>query len=157
MPMYEPTLTVLFTERIGALDRIVSLLRRRGFPVTGMSLERTHQSEVRRMSVGVRSKRIAVIGYGSQGHAHAQNLRDGGCDVRVGLYAGSRSWEKAERDGFTVGTVADVTEWAEVVSLLLPDQYHKAVFNESIKPHLTAGKMLIVAHGFSIHFGQIEP
>jgi ketol-acid reductoisomerase len=105
----------------------------------------------------IRSKRIAVIGYGSQGHAHAQNLRDSGCDVRVGLYEGSRSWEKAENDGFTVGTVADVTSWADVVSLLLPDQYHKAVFNESIKPYLTAGKMLIVAHGFSIHFGQIEP
>jgi ketol-acid reductoisomerase len=105
----------------------------------------------------IRAKRIAVIGYGSQGHAHAQNLRDSGCTVRVGLYDGSRSWETAERDGFTVGTVADVVRWADVVSLLLPDQYHKAVFNESIKPYLTPGKLLIVAHGFSVHFGQIEP
>jgi ketol-acid reductoisomerase len=105
----------------------------------------------------IRSRRIAVIGYGSQGHAHAQNLRDSGCDVRVGLYEGSSSWSRAEADGFTVGTVAEVSEWADLISVLLPDQHHKRVFEESIRPHLTAGKMFMTAHGFSIHFGQVVP
>jgi ketol-acid reductoisomerase len=105
----------------------------------------------------LQSKRIAVIGYGSQGHAHAQNLRDSGCDVRVGLYEGSGSWPRAESDGFTVQTVADVSGWADLISILLPDQYHKPVFNESIHPNMGPGKLLMLAHGFSIHFGQIEP
>ncbi|GAC1400472.1 MAG: ketol-acid reductoisomerase [Chloroflexota bacterium] len=106
---------------------------------------------------GIRKRRIAVIGYGSQGHAHAQNLRDSGCDVRVGLYEGSRSWKRAEADGFTVGTVRDISEWADLISILLPDQHHKRVFEESIRENLTPGKLLMLAHGFSIHFGQIEP
>jgi ketol-acid reductoisomerase len=105
----------------------------------------------------IRSRRIAVIGYGSQGHAHAQNLRDSGCDVRVGLYEGSPSWRQAEADGFTVETVPEVSHWADLISVMLPDQYHKSVFEESIRPHLTPGKALLLAHGFSIHFGQIEP
>src|SRR5579875_3478772 len=105
----------------------------------------------------MRGRRIAVIGYGSQGHAHAQNLRDSGCDVRVGLYEGSISWEQAERDGFVVQSVADVTAWADVVSILLPDQHHKRVFNESIAPNLAHGSLLLTAHGFSVHFNQIEP
>jgi ketol-acid reductoisomerase len=105
----------------------------------------------------IQSRKIAVIGYGSQGHAHAQNLRDSGCDVRVGLYEGSSSWKRAEADGFVVGTAAEVSEWANLVSILLPDQHHKRVYEESIRPHLTAGKALCLAHGFSIHFGQIQP
>ncbi len=105
----------------------------------------------------IRSRRIAVIGYGSQGHAHAQNLRDSGCDVRVGLYKGSRSWTRAEADGFVVGTVAEVAAWADVISILLPDQHHKRVYEDSIEPHLTSGKLLMLAHGFSIHFDQISP
>lgn len=105
----------------------------------------------------IRSRRVAVIGYGSQGHAHAQNLRDSGCEVRVGLYEGSPSWERAEADGFHVGTVAEVAEWADVISILLPDQYHKRVYETSIAPHLTPGKLLMLAHGFSIHFDQIAP
>ncbi len=105
----------------------------------------------------IRSKRIAIVGYGSQGHAHAQNLRDSGCDVRVALYTGSRSWEAAERDGFTVQPVADAVAWADVVSILLPDQHHKKLFSESIAPNLTAGNLVMVAHGFSVHFGQIQP
>ena len=104
----------------------------------------------------IRSRRIAVIGYGSQGHAHAQNLRDSGCDVRVGLYEGSASRQRAEADGFVVGTVAEVSEWADLISILLPDQHHKAVFYESIQPHLAPGKAVFTAHGFSVHFGQIE-
>lgn len=103
------------------------------------------------------SRRIAVIGYGSQGHAHAQSLRDSGCDVRVGLYKGSKSWTQAEGDGFIVQSVAEAAGWADVVSILLPDQHHKVVFNESIAPHLTPGSLLLVAHGFSVHFDQIGP
>jgi ketol-acid reductoisomerase len=105
----------------------------------------------------IRSRRIAVIGYGSQGHAHAQNLRDSGCDVRIGLYEGSKSWATAEADGFTVQTVADASAWADLISILLPDQHHKAVFANSIREQLTPGKLLMLAHGFSIHFGTIEP
>jgi ketol-acid reductoisomerase len=105
----------------------------------------------------IRSRRIAVIGYGSQGHAHAQNLRDSGCDVRVGLYEGSSSWPRAEADGFVVGTVAEVSEWADVISVLLPDQLHKKVFEESIRPVLAPGKVFMTAHGFSIHFGTVVP
>jgi ketol-acid reductoisomerase len=84
-------------------------------------------------------------------------LRDSGCDVRVGLYAGSASRRQAEADGFTVGTVAEVSEWADLISVMLPDQYHKPVFEESIRPNLSPGKALLVAHGFSIHYGQIAP
>lgn len=105
----------------------------------------------------IQSKKIAVIGYGSQGHAHAQNLRDSGCDVRVGLYKGSSSWERAESDGFVVGTAHEVSEWADLISILLPDQYHKPVFEESIRPALKPGKILLTAHGFSIHFNQVQP
>jgi ketol-acid reductoisomerase len=105
----------------------------------------------------IRSRRIAIIGYGSQGHAHAQNLRDSGCDVRVGLYEGSTSWKRAEADGFVVGTVAEVSEWAEVISVLLPDQHHKKVFEESIRPHLAPDKVFMTAHGFSIHFETVLP
>jgi ketol-acid reductoisomerase len=105
----------------------------------------------------IRSRRIAIIGYGSQGHAHAQNLRESGCDVRVGLYEASGSWRRAEADGFDVGTVAEVSAWADVISVLLPDQHHKKVFEESIRPHLSAGKLFMTAHGFSIHFQQVSP
>jgi ketol-acid reductoisomerase len=105
----------------------------------------------------IQSKRVAIVGYGSQGHAHAQNLRDSGCTVRVGLYEGSASWERAEADGFTVQTVAEAAEWADVLVLLLPDQHHKAVYEASIRPYLRSGSLLLVAHGFSIHFKQIAP
>ena len=102
-------------------------------------------------------KTIAVIGYGSEGHAHAQNLRDSGCRVVVGLAAGSRSWERAERDGFAVHEVAEAAREAEVVALLVPDQHHKSVFERSIQPSLSRGRTLVVAHAFSVHFGQIRP
>src|SRR2546423_10823626 len=104
----------------------------------------------------LRGKTIAVIGYGSQGHAHAQNLKDSGYDVVVGLAAGSKSWEKAERDGFTVRETADAARNADVVALLVPDQYHKEAF-EKIAPFLTKGRTLLVAHAFSIHFGEVKP
>ena len=104
----------------------------------------------------LRGKTIAVIGYGSQGHAHAQNLKDSGYQVVVGLSAGSKSWEKAERDGFTVRETADAARNADVVALLVPDQHHKEAF-EKIAPSLTKGRTLLVAHAFSIHFGEVKP
>jgi ketol-acid reductoisomerase len=103
----------------------------------------------------LRGKKIAVIGYGSQGHAHALNLRDSGQDVMVGLYKGSGSWSKAEKDGLRVATVAEAARAADIVMILLPDQVHRAVFEESIRAGLGRGKTLMVAHGFSIHFNQI--
>jgi ketol-acid reductoisomerase len=103
----------------------------------------------------LKGKKLAIIGYGSQGHAHALNLKDSGQDVVVGLYKGSKSWTKAEKDGLRVATVAEAAQMADVVMVLLPDQAHRATFEESIKGALTKGKMLMVAHGFSIHFNQV--
>jgi ketol-acid reductoisomerase len=105
----------------------------------------------------LRGKTIAVIGYGSQGHAHAQNLRDSGHDVIVGLQEGSRSWAKAEHDGFAVREVADAARNADVVVLLVPDQHHRTAYERSIKPHLRKGATLLVAHAFSVHFKEVEP
>ena len=102
-------------------------------------------------------KKIAIIGYGSQGHAHALNLKDSGCDVRVGLYQGSKSWSVAESAGLTVKLVADAAAEADIIMILAPDTVQTAIYKESIQPHLTAGKMLMFAHGFCIHFGQIIP
>src|SRR5436189_1404779 len=103
----------------------------------------------------LRGKTIAVIGYGSQGHAHAQNLKDSGYEVVVGLAAGSKSWEKAERDGFTVRETADAARGADVVALLVPDQHHRSAYAR-LAP-LRKGTTLLVAHAFSVHFKEIEP
>ncbi|MGH7322919.1 MAG: ketol-acid reductoisomerase [Candidatus Rokuibacteriota bacterium] len=105
----------------------------------------------------LKGKKIAVVGYGSQGHAHALNLRDSGQDVVVGLYKGSRSWAKAEKDGVRVATVAEAAQMGDIIMVLLPDQAHRSTFEESIRGGLTKGKTLMVAHGFSIHFNQIVP
>lgn len=105
----------------------------------------------------IQSKKVAIVGYGSQGHAHAQNLRDSGVDVRVALREGSRSAAKAEADGFTVMSVADAAEWADVIMILAPDQFQRTIYSEEIAPHLTAGKALAFAHGFNIRFGYITP
>ena len=105
----------------------------------------------------LRGKKIAVVGYGSQGHAHALNLKDSGLDVVVGLYKGSKSWTKAEKDGLRVATVAEAAQMADIVMVLLPDQAHRQTFEESIRGALTKGKTLMVAHGFSIHFNQVVP
>ena len=102
-------------------------------------------------------KKIAVLGYGSQGHAHALNLRDSGMDVRVGLYEGSKSWNKAEAAGLKVMTTADACAEADVIMLLTPDTMQASIYNKDIKPHLTAGKTLMFGHGFNIRFGQIVP
>lgn len=104
----------------------------------------------------IQGKKVAIIGYGSQGHAHAQNLRDSGVEVVVGLQAGSKSAPKAQEDGFTVKTVADAAEWADVIMILAPDQFQRSIYNDSIKQHLTPGKTLAFAHGFNIRFGYIE-
>jgi ketol-acid reductoisomerase len=98
---------------------------------------------------------IAIIGYGSQGHAHALNLRDSGLDVVVGLYEGSKSWDKAQDAGLRVLTVADAAKTADTIMILLPDHVQADVYEKDIAPNLTAGKTLMFAHGFSIHFKAI--
>ncbi len=103
------------------------------------------------------AERVAIIGYGSQGHAHALNLKDSGVDVRVGLHSGSRSREKAERHGLRVLEVAEAVSEAEIVMVLTPDVGQARIYRESIESNLREGAMLMFAHGFSIHFGQIAP
>jgi ketol-acid reductoisomerase len=105
----------------------------------------------------LKGKKIAIIGYGSQGHAHALNLRDSGQDVVVGLYKGSKSATRAEKDGIRVASVADATKMSEVVMILLPDQTQRSVFETEIRQGLSRGKMLMFAHGFNIHFNQVVP
>jgi ketol-acid reductoisomerase len=100
---------------------------------------------------------VAIIGYGSQGHAHALNLRDSGVDVVVGLYPGSKSWAKAEAAGLKVANTADAAKMADVVMILVADHIQGDLYNESIAPHMTPGKTLMFAHGFNIHFQQIAP
>ncbi|HET8631145.1 MAG TPA: ketol-acid reductoisomerase [Thermomicrobiales bacterium] len=105
----------------------------------------------------LKDKRVAVIGYGSQGHAHAQNLRDSGIDVRVGLHEGSKSRAKAEADGLRVMSVSDAAAEADVIMIVVPDEVQRQVYDESIARHMRPGKTLMFAHGFNIHFGQIDP
>ena len=105
----------------------------------------------------LKGKKIAIIGYGSQGHAHALNLKDSGQDVVVGLYKGSKSWGKAEKDGLRVATVAEAAQMGDVVMILLPDQTQRQVYEEAIKGGLSRGKTLMFAHGFNIHFNQVIP
>ncbi len=105
----------------------------------------------------LQGKTVAIVGYGSQGHAHALNLRDSGIDVVVGLHEGSRSRERARGDGIRVETVAEATKAADIIMILVPDQTQGEVYEESIKPNLTPGKMIMFAHGFSIHFNEIAP
>ncbi|MFC4223146.1 ketol-acid reductoisomerase [Lysinibacter cavernae] len=104
----------------------------------------------------IQGKKVAVIGYGSQGHAHALNLRDSGVEVVVGLKDGSKSIAKAEEAGFTVKNVADAAAWADVIVILAPDQFQRTIYAESIKDQLTDGKALVFGHGFNIRFGYIE-
>jgi ketol-acid reductoisomerase len=105
----------------------------------------------------LQGKTIAVLGYGSQGHAHSLNLHDSGYDVVVGLYEGSKSWERAEAAGLTVTTSDEAVKRADVIMVVVPDHIQKRVYNESIAPNLTEGKTLMFAHGFNIHFGHISP
>ena len=105
----------------------------------------------------LKDKTVAIIGYGSQGHAHALNLHDSGIKVVVGLYEGSKSWKKAEDAGLKVATVSEATKEADVIMVLLPDEKQADVYKTEIAPYLTAGKTLAFAHGFNIHFAQIVP
>ena len=102
-------------------------------------------------------KTVAIIGYGSQGHAHALNLKDSGVNVVVGLYEGSKSWEKAEKQGLKVMTSAEAAKAADIIMILINDEKQAKLYKESIDPNLPAGKTLAFAHGFNIHFGCIKP
>src|SRR5919205_4221104 len=104
----------------------------------------------------IRSKKVGVIGYGSQGHAHALNLRDSAVSVRVGLPASSRSREKARASGLTVESPADVAAWADVIMILVPDTAQADLYRSAIEPNLAPGKLLLFAHGFNIRFGAIQ-
>jgi len=105
----------------------------------------------------LKEKTVAIIGYGSQGHAHAQNLRDSGVKVIVGLYSGSKSAESAKKDGFAVLNAADAAKQADIVMLLVNDEKMKAIYDSDIAPHLRQGMVLCFAHGFNIHYKQIVP
>ena len=105
----------------------------------------------------IRAKKVAVLGFGSQGHAHALNLKDSGVQVRVGLPEGSRSRDKARAAGLIVNTPAEASAWADVIMVLVPDTAQAALYNRDIAPNLTAGKTLMFAHGFNIRFGTIVP
>lgn len=105
----------------------------------------------------LKGKKVAVIGYGSQGHAHALNLHESGVDVIVGLYKGSKSWAKAEEAGLTVKTSAEAAKEADIIMILVNDEKQGKLYKENIEPNLTPGKALVFAHGFAIHFGQIVP
>ncbi len=105
----------------------------------------------------LKGKTVAIIGYGSQGHAHALNLHESGVNVVVGLYEGSKSWAKAEQAGLKVMTAADAAKAADVIMVLIPDERQAEMYKQNIAPHLTAGKALMFAHGFNIHYGQIVP
>ncbi|TMB42300.1 MAG: NADP-dependent ketol-acid reductoisomerase [Deltaproteobacteria bacterium] len=105
----------------------------------------------------VRGRKVAVVGYGSQGHAHALNLKDSGVDVRVGLPEESKSRQKAQAAGLSVLTVAEAAREADLIMVLAPDEKQRRIYEEDIAPHLTAGKALFFAHGFNIHYGQIKP
>ena len=102
-------------------------------------------------------KTVAIIGYGSQGHAHALNLKESGVDVVVGLYKGSKSWEKAEKQGLKVYTADEAAKKADLIMILINDEKQAKLYKESIQPNLTEGKTLAFAHGFNIHFGCIKP
>ena len=105
----------------------------------------------------LKNKKVAVIGYGSQGHAHALNLHESGIDVVVGLYEGSKSWNRAKEAGLKVATVADASKAADVIMILVPDEKQRAIYEAGIAPYLEEGNALVFAHGFNIHYTQIVP
>jgi len=105
----------------------------------------------------IKKRKVAIIGYGSQGHAHAQNLRDSGVDVAVGLVEGDKFWDVAKKDGFAPKPIAEAAAWGDVHVVLVPDPVQPAVYRGALLPSLKKGKALVFAHGFNIHFGQIVP
>ena len=115
-----------------------------------------HHEEAADLSL-IQTKKIAIIGYGSQGHAHSLNLRDSGCSVCIGLHPQSKSRAKAVAAGLTVKSNSDAAAWADVIMLLAPDTSQPEIYEKEIAPHLSAGKMLMFAHGFNIRYGTIDP
>ncbi|MDO5651411.1 MAG: ketol-acid reductoisomerase [Moraxella sp.] len=105
----------------------------------------------------IQGKKVAIIGYGSQGHAHALNLKDSGVDVTVGLRAGSTSWQKAENAGLKVAETAEAVKQADLVMILTPDEFQRQLYKETIEPNIKQGATLAFAHGFAIHYNQVEP
>jgi ketol-acid reductoisomerase len=105
----------------------------------------------------IKDKTVAIIGYGSQGHAHALNLKESGINVIIGLYEGSKSWAKAEAQGMKVYTTAEAAKKADIIMILINDEKQKAMYEKDIAPNLKPGKMLMFAHGFNIHYGLINP
>jgi len=105
----------------------------------------------------IKGKNVAIIGYGSQGHAHAQNLNDSGVKVTVGLRRGGASWNKVEKAGLKVAEVAEAVKGADVVMILLPDEQIAAVYKNDVEPHIRQGASLAFAHGFNVHYGQVVP
>ena len=105
----------------------------------------------------LKGKTIGVVGFGSQGHAHALNLKDSGCEVVVGLYPGSKSWKAVEESGLRVGSVREVAEQADILMMLVPDQVAKQVYEQHVADGLKTGNMLMWAHGFNVHYGQVMP
>lgn len=114
-----------------------------------------HESDLQPSTI--QALKVTVIGYGSQGHAHALNLKDSGVEVCTGLYEGSKSWPKAEADGITVMTVAEATQWADVLMFCTPDVPMARIYREGVEPHLREGQMLLFAHGLNIHYQLIQP
>jgi len=105
----------------------------------------------------IKRKQVAIIGYGSQGHAHANNLKESGVKVTVGLRKDGVSWNKAKKAGITVKEVGDAVKGADLVMILLPDEHHADVYRDEIEPNLKKGATLAFAHGFNVHFKQVEP
>src|SRR5438128_10356810 len=105
----------------------------------------------------IKGKKVTVVGYGSQGHAHAQNLNDSGVKVTVGLRKDGASWEKAKKAGLKVGEVGDAVKGADVVMMLMPDEHIAATYKSEVEPHIKEGATLAFAHGFNIHYGQVVP
>ncbi|HUQ74996.1 MAG TPA: ketol-acid reductoisomerase, partial [Burkholderiales bacterium] len=105
----------------------------------------------------IKGKKVTIIGYGSQGHAHAQNLQDSGMKVTVALRKGGASWDKAKKGGIKVAEMAEAIKGADIVMVLLPDEHHAQVYKDSIEPNIKKGASLAFAHGFNIHFSQVVP
>ena len=105
----------------------------------------------------IKGKNVTIVGYGSQGHAHALNLNDSGCKITVGLRRGGASWAKAEKAGLKVAEIADAVKNADVVMILLPDEQIASVYKNDVEPNIKAGASLAFAHGFNVHYGQVQP
>ena len=150
------SVTVMLTGDQSKLDAMINLLE--DYEI--LELARTGLTGLSRGSDDVRyldGKTIAVIGYGSQGHAHALNAKESGCKVIIGLYEGSKSWAKAEAQGFEVYTAAEAAKKADIIMILINDELQADMYKKDIEPNLEEGNMLMFAHGFNIHFGCIKP